>query len=154
MTLWTVARQAPLSTGFSRQEYWNELPCLPPGDLPDPGIKFLFPVAAALQVDSLPLSPWGSPDPFHIRLERQLPVGVGQLFCVLFLPLQKNLSPASLGRLLRLAEKETAQTSSTHTVLLPKTRSAGSGPIKTPGTPGKTSIKGQPCLLFTKKKKK
>ena len=31
--------QAPLSTGFSRQEYWSGLPCLPPGDLPNPGIK-------------------------------------------------------------------------------------------------------------------
>ena len=36
-TLWT--HQAPLSTGFSRQEYWSGLPCLPPGDLPNPGIK-------------------------------------------------------------------------------------------------------------------
>ena len=32
-TLWTVAHQAPLSMGFSRQEHWNELPCPPPGDL-------------------------------------------------------------------------------------------------------------------------
>ena len=38
-TSWTVARQAPLSMGFSRQEYWSGLPCPPPGDLPDPGIK-------------------------------------------------------------------------------------------------------------------
>ena len=37
-TLWTVATQAPLSKGFFRQEYWSELPCFPPGDLPDPGI--------------------------------------------------------------------------------------------------------------------
>ena len=37
--LWTVARQAPLSMGFSRQEYWSGLPCPPPGDLPDPGIE-------------------------------------------------------------------------------------------------------------------
>ena len=37
--LWTVARQAPLSMGFSRQEYWSGLPCLPPGDLPNPGIE-------------------------------------------------------------------------------------------------------------------
>ena len=36
---WTVARQAPLSTGFSRQESWSELPCLPPGDLPNPEIE-------------------------------------------------------------------------------------------------------------------
>ena len=34
-TPWTIARQAPLSTGFSRQEYWSGLPCPPPGDLPD-----------------------------------------------------------------------------------------------------------------------
>ena len=38
-TLWTVAHQAPLSMGFSRQEYWSGLPCPPPGDLPDPGIE-------------------------------------------------------------------------------------------------------------------
>ena len=38
-TPWTVARQAPLSMGFSRQEYWSGLLCPPPGDLPDPGIK-------------------------------------------------------------------------------------------------------------------
>ena len=35
----TVARQAPLSIGFSRQEYWSGLPCPSPGDLPDPGIE-------------------------------------------------------------------------------------------------------------------
>ena len=38
-TLWTVAHQAPLSMGFSRQEYWNGLPCPPPVDLPNPGIE-------------------------------------------------------------------------------------------------------------------
>ena len=37
-TPWTVARQAPLSTGFSRQQYWSGLPCPSPGDFPDPGI--------------------------------------------------------------------------------------------------------------------
>ena len=36
LTLWTVAPQAPLSMGFSRKEYWNGLPCPPPGDLPNP----------------------------------------------------------------------------------------------------------------------
>ena len=36
---WTVARQAPLSMGFPRQEYWSGLPFSTPGDLPDPGIK-------------------------------------------------------------------------------------------------------------------
>ena len=38
-TLWTVACQAPLSMGFSQQESWSELLCLPPGDLSHPGIK-------------------------------------------------------------------------------------------------------------------
>ena len=38
-TLWTVASQAPLSIGFSRQEYWSRLPCPPPADLPDPRIE-------------------------------------------------------------------------------------------------------------------
>ena len=58
---WTVARQAPLSMGFSRQEYCNGLPCPPPGDLTNPGIEPRSPVVPALQVDSLPLSHWGSP---------------------------------------------------------------------------------------------
>ena len=39
VTPWTVARQAPLSVTFSRQEYWSGLPCPPPGDLPDPGVE-------------------------------------------------------------------------------------------------------------------
>ena len=48
VTPWTVARQAPLSKGFSRQEYWSGLPCPPPGDLPNPGIKPTPPAAPAL----------------------------------------------------------------------------------------------------------
>ena len=60
VTLWTVAHQAPLSMGFSRQEYWSGLPFPPPGDLPDPGIEPTLPVAPALQADSLPLSHQGS----------------------------------------------------------------------------------------------
>ena len=39
VTLWNLAHQAPLSMGFSRQEYWSGLPCPPPGDLLDPGIE-------------------------------------------------------------------------------------------------------------------
>ena len=50
----------PLSMGFSRQEYWSGLPCLPPGDLPDPGIK---PRSLALQADSLLSEPPGKPRP-------------------------------------------------------------------------------------------
>ena len=57
-TLWIVAHQAPLSVGFSRQEYCSGLSCPPPGDLPNPRTE---PVAPALQADSLPLSHGGSP---------------------------------------------------------------------------------------------
>ena len=46
--IWTAARQAPLSVGFSRQEYWSGLPFPPPGDLPDPGIEPTSPVSPAL----------------------------------------------------------------------------------------------------------
>ena len=56
-TPWTVARQAPLSMGFSREEYWSGLPFPSLEDLPDPGIK---PVSPALQADGLPLSNQGS----------------------------------------------------------------------------------------------
>ena len=49
VTLWTVAHQAPLSIGFSRLEYWSGLPCPPPGDLPDLGIKLVSPMSPALE---------------------------------------------------------------------------------------------------------
>ena len=50
----TVARQVPLFVGFSRQEYWSELPCPLPVDLPDPGTE---PGSLALQADSFPSEP-------------------------------------------------------------------------------------------------
>ena len=46
VTPWTVAHQAPLSIGFSRQEYWSGLPFPSPGDLPDPGIEPASPALA------------------------------------------------------------------------------------------------------------
>ena len=49
-TPWTVAYEAPLSMGFSRQEYWSGLPFPSPGDLPDPGIE---PRTPALWADAL-----------------------------------------------------------------------------------------------------
>ena len=58
-TLWTVAPQAPLSMGFSRQEYWSGLPFPSPGDLPDPGIE---PRSPALQADALTSEPPGKPN--------------------------------------------------------------------------------------------
>ena len=65
VTLWTATCQAPLSLGFSRQEYWSWLPFPSPGHPPDPGIESESP---ALQADSLPfevrhsfkLYAWGS----------------------------------------------------------------------------------------------
>ena len=48
VTLWTAACQAPLSTGFSRQEYWSGLPCCPPGDLPHAGIEPGSPASSVL----------------------------------------------------------------------------------------------------------
>ena len=57
-TPWTVAHQAPLSMGFSRQEYWSGLPFPCPGDLPDPGTE---PGSPASQADSLPTELQGKP---------------------------------------------------------------------------------------------
>ena len=58
-TPWSGARQAPLSMGFSRQEYWSGLPCPPPGDLPDPGLNpNLFNLVDS-QAGFLPLAPPG-----------------------------------------------------------------------------------------------
>ena len=54
VTPWTVARQAPPSMGFSRQEYWSGLPFPSRGDLPDPGIK---PRSPAFQADTLTSEP-------------------------------------------------------------------------------------------------
>ena len=47
-TLWTIAHQAPLSMGLSRQEYWRGLPCPPLWDLSDPGIEPEFLISPSL----------------------------------------------------------------------------------------------------------
>ena len=60
-TPWTVVHQASPSMEFSRHEYWSGLPFPSPGDLPNPGNELMSSVAAALQMDSLPLSCQGSP---------------------------------------------------------------------------------------------
>ena len=57
-TPWTIAHQVSLSMGFSRQEYWSELPCPTTRNLSDAGMKSTSP---SLQVDSLPLNHWGNP---------------------------------------------------------------------------------------------
>ena len=88
-TPWTVARQALLSRGFSRQEYWSRLPFPTSGDLPDPGIKSVSPVWAggfftielqgtALELPSsgLPCNSLDSAPPVS-RLYLPVEVGVG-----------------------------------------------------------------------------
>ena len=58
VTPWTAAHQAPLSMGFSRQEFWSGLPFPSPGNIPEPGIRLCL---QHWKVDSLPLSNLGSP---------------------------------------------------------------------------------------------
>ena len=57
----TVAHQAHLSMGFSRQEYCNGLPYPPPGDLPNPPIEPVAACISCIKVDSLPTEPPGKP---------------------------------------------------------------------------------------------
>ena len=64
-TPWTVAHQAPLSIGFSRQEYWSGLSCPLPGDLPDPGIELM---SSSLQTNCSLLIYWGSPNNYYLSL--------------------------------------------------------------------------------------
>ena len=59
VTLWTITHQAPLFTGFSRQEYWSGLPFFSPGNLPNPRIE---PRSPELQTDSLLSEPPGKPE--------------------------------------------------------------------------------------------
>ena len=59
LTPWTIAHQAPLSMGFSRQEYWNGLPSPPPGDLPNPGIEPASLCVSCIDPPGKPIY-WGS----------------------------------------------------------------------------------------------
>ena len=61
VTPWTLAHQAPLSMGFSRQESWRGFPCPPPGDLPNPGVEPVAPVSAALAGGFSTAEPRGKP---------------------------------------------------------------------------------------------
>ena len=86
-TQWTVARQAPLSMGFPRQEYWSGLPFPSPGDLADPGIETIPPVSPALWEDSLPLEPLGKSAPLTAHFNSFFVISIllktesGQIFC-------------------------------------------------------------------------
>ena len=61
LTLWTIACQAPLSMGFSRQEYWSGLPCPPPGIFLMQGLNPCLLRLLHWQAGSLPLAPPGKP---------------------------------------------------------------------------------------------
>ena len=86
-TLCTVACQAPLSMGFSRQESWSGLPCPPPGDFPNPGIK---PRSSALQADSLPLSHQGGPPTFSLAHHNTSKKSLLVFYFVFFVPCYLN----------------------------------------------------------------
>ena len=65
-TLWTIARQTPLSMGFSRQEYWSGLPHPPPRDLPGPGTEPVLLTSPALTGGFFTTSvAWGAQHPLH-----------------------------------------------------------------------------------------
>ena len=68
VTPWTVARQAPPSMGFSRQEYWIGLPFPPPGDLPDPGIEPASLASPALAAEFFTTEPLVKPATYFICL--------------------------------------------------------------------------------------
>ena len=74
-TPWPIARQAPLSMEFPRQESWSGVPFPSPGNLPDPEIE---PGSPAWQADSLPLYHRGSPERNQAPLEKCLTPGLGR----------------------------------------------------------------------------
>ena len=65
VTPWTVAHQAPLSIGFSRQEHWSRLPFPPPRDLPNPGIEHVSPASPAAACGFFTTEPPGKPYKVH-----------------------------------------------------------------------------------------
>ena len=84
-TVWTIARQALLSTGFSRQEYWSGLPFPPPGDLPNPGIQHVSLNLLHWQAGSLPLAPPRKPWD-HTRVKSVLRIEWKQIWVSLLTP--------------------------------------------------------------------
>ena len=87
----TVAHQAPLSKGFSRQEYCSGLPFPSPGDLSDPAIEPMSPVAPALKADSLLLRQvkrqyqCGRSGGISVLAERSAGQGNSHIFCLRYL---------------------------------------------------------------------
>ena len=69
-TLWTVAHQAPLCMGFSRQEHWSGLPCPPPEDIPNPGME---PASLVSSIGRWVLYQVPPEKHFHWRVSPQMP---------------------------------------------------------------------------------
>ena len=78
VTLRTVARQAPLSMGFSRREYWSGLPC-PPPDLPNPGIE------PASLTSPLPLAPLSKPMEFTYSTIKEQIVPLSKMYLLILI---------------------------------------------------------------------
>ena len=96
VTPWAVARQAPLSVGFSRQEHWSGLPCPPPGNLPHPGIKPTSPaMAGGFFTTEMPGEPFLSVSQYQSERGRQrlTPHGAEQAAGVCFLSWFSLLPP-------------------------------------------------------------
>ena len=66
---WTVARPAPLSMGFPRQEYWSGLPFPSPGDLPNPGIEPMSPASPELAGEFFTTDPPGEPSETATKIQ-------------------------------------------------------------------------------------
>ena len=77
--LWTVAHQAPLFTGFSRQEYWSGLPFPSPGDLPDPGVEPKSPASLVLAGRFFTTEQLGKPLPEVDQTQMSLPMSQSSL---------------------------------------------------------------------------
>ena len=95
--LWTVACQAPLSVGFSRQEYWSGLPCSLPGYLPHPGSEPMSLMSPALAGRFFTTSAtWEALASWNYSLSSFLPFSLFLSFLSLSLPLPHSFLPSSL----------------------------------------------------------
>ena len=83
MTPWTVAHQAPLSMGFSRQEYWSRLPFPTPGDLSDQGIEPMSLVSLALAGRFFTTAPSGEPQVNITSITNDINTGISKTLNIL-----------------------------------------------------------------------
>ena len=113
VTPWPVALQAPLSIGFSRQEYWSGLPFPSPGDFPHPGIK---PLSSAFRAYSLPSEPPGKPTELLKQFKYFMATGQGDLS---FLLTKQMVLPVGLRCLQSRAQRSSPRNRGPLLVFLP-----------------------------------